>query len=1491
MPPYANDPYLWAIVCTILSYTYPTLGGFSCLNDPCVNGVCIDDLNTSYSCYCIDGYTGIHCQTNWDECWSNPCQNGGICHDGIATFNCSCSPGFAGEFCEEDYNECESNPCLNNSTCVDITNGYRCSCAIGYSGINCEIDVAVCNSTNETRCGNGGVCVEGPGLSFTCRCQSGWEGFLCEVEVDECISAPCQNGAICVNLIDDYACACLFGFTGKNCEEMILRCEDNPCQNGALCLREDDHDVCYCVPDYHGNRCQFQYDECQLQSRCKNGGTCIDGVDSFSCSCPPNLTGFYCECLIIEENQLDCTYVMTTIPHEMLSTTEDFKIVTLTPKITQTEIASTFLPTSTATSSLPLVDTTLDFTTATTAYTSEGDFLTDTSSVKTFTELISTTPEAITSTIYSALTITASTSFTTVISTETPTEPQTIERTTLNITPTWTTFLSQEPTSFIPIEETETTFLAETSTTFESNVTDCTQLNCQNGGSCIYTPRGYKCICPYDTEGFFCELQLGIKNAAFGGDSYLTHRLLNASSTDIEFTTKTLSLNGLVFYSNMDSTYMTLFLERGHLKFIFSCGYQTMLLSELGHTVNDGYDMHLKARLEYSKDLNRCTAVVVINDTLTMSGNQTAIINKLTKPLSILHIGGLPQEKIKEHLPSSGFMGCVSNLKIFGKKVDIFKEAEDGFKISECESLTCLSNPCNNEGTCVEDEKEWHCSCKNGYDIYYCISNLNSISYSYVGKYCENSVCDNNPCMYGATCHPFAGNGYICLCPFGKHGHFCEHELETSEPYFSSSINGYSSYAAYPIPTGGISNHMELKFRFMPNTMDQISILMFIGQIGQHDAMSDHVAVSFVKGYIMLTWNLGSGPRRIFTSKPLINGKSSYLLQIGRLGRRAWLSVDNVENVTGRSPGNLVQLDVAPVLYLGGHNSPNFSTLPHDLPLHSGFSGCIYDVELKSGNLIIPLQTSRQVTGRAVGQCGTNECHEKLCRNNGACLHHGGTFTCLCQDGWYGPLCSSKYNSCDHQKNNCSVGSTCVPLLTGYECDCPVEKSGKYCEKEEKLSDVSFLGTRSFLLLRQINFEVSKLTIELEIRPLGGRGLILFTGSGERSFLSLSLHSGLLELRVLAAKRRFGGGEIINIRSSKLLAMGTWHKIKMGIFGNRVYLSVDSVINTALLTTGDVVGISGQDLFLGGLPDLSELPLLATTSLPISFTGCLRRFAINSNHIPLTKKHIQNGRNIADCDGTPCGGDACENGGTCWMDSNLNPHCSCPEPFVGEKCEYLPSCQEKLCQNKGRCIGTKCFCLMGYTGAFCEIGLKVSTPNFSGHSHLILKRFANEKKRDLSKFKIAFLSLNFSTADEEGLILWSTKNGEFVGIGLEKGFLKLVYSNGDLNSTVTLVPGRSHLADGVWHNLEISFDSNLTMRFDRKLLHTNKRKRIISIHVSNDVFYLGGVPDEDSLRNTTLKFFKQNFVGCIQAVTFNREKSITDFSVYEGENVNSCNIF
>lgn len=60
---------------------------------------------------------------------------------------------------------------------------------------------------------------------------------------------------------------------------------------------------------------------------------------------------------------------------------------------------------------------------------------------------------------------------------------------------------------------------------------------------------------------------------------------------------KTLADTGIILYAHMSaSVFMALYLLQGFLKFQFSCGMQNMLFSELKHSINTGYEMHITAR-------------------------------------------------------------------------------------------------------------------------------------------------------------------------------------------------------------------------------------------------------------------------------------------------------------------------------------------------------------------------------------------------------------------------------------------------------------------------------------------------------------------------------------------------------------------------------------------------------------------------------------------------------------------------------------------------------------------------------------------------------------------------------------------------------------------------------------------------------------------------------------------------------------------------------
>lgn len=247
------------------------------------------------------------------------------------------------------------------------------------------------------------------------------------------------------------------------------------------------------------------------------------------------------------------------------------------------------------------------------------------------------------------------------------------------------------------------------------------------------------------------------------------------------------------------------------------------------------------------------------------------------------------------------------------------------------------------------------------------------------------------------------------------------------------------------------------------------------------------------------------------------------------------------------------------------------------------------------------------------------------------------------------------------------------------------------------------------------------------------------------------------------------------LRSSRILLKAAWHKIKFGIFGRKIYLVVDDKINSGLLTTEPLIRLSKDDIFIGGLPDLSHLPFLAAPVLPVPFKGCLRHLSIDKSLVTLSNATIKESRNLIECDGTPCDGEACFNGGTCWLDSFMKPHCSCVTPFYGEKCEILPECSDEMCQNVGKCLNNRCVCQLGWSGNFCERKVKVKLPAFNGKSYMMIKEKLGEKQ-EFKRVNLGNIKMNFSTTNMNGLMLWSVKVRHKFSFNVRWGHGKSLFS-------------------------------------------------------------------------------------------------------------------
>ncbi len=139
-----------------------------------------------------------------DDCSPNPC-NGGTCtDDGANAFTCDCSgTGLEGDTCDMDIDACVNNPCDSvNGTCtdlpapaLDVEDGRTCGCNEGFAlnsdGVTCDpIPDEEIDACENNPCDDNAICtdiIDGPDdeSGRTCACDDGFEGSGEPGECDE----------------------------------------------------------------------------------------------------------------------------------------------------------------------------------------------------------------------------------------------------------------------------------------------------------------------------------------------------------------------------------------------------------------------------------------------------------------------------------------------------------------------------------------------------------------------------------------------------------------------------------------------------------------------------------------------------------------------------------------------------------------------------------------------------------------------------------------------------------------------------------------------------------------------------------------------------------------------------------------------------------------------------------------------------------------------------------------------------------------------------------------------------------------------------------------------------------------------------------------------------------------------------------------------------------------------------------------------------------
>uniref|UniRef100_A0AAQ5Z5T4 Protein eyes shut homolog n=1 Tax=Amphiprion ocellaris TaxID=80972 RepID=A0AAQ5Z5T4_AMPOC len=1551
-----------------------TPGGFECVCRPGYSGkmLCIFGMNG------ITCYLWPRCEVNIDECSSNPCQNSGGCIDAPNRFHCLCPDGFAGLHCETNIDECI--PCLNGGSCVDLIDKYACFCQEGYTGKTCEIDVDVCKGNdvfNVSLCFNGATCFDGEGSNFTCSCPPGFMGDFCEVDANECCSAPCHNGAVCQDLINSYVCHCRSGWTGLHCEDDINECLPQPCNQG-ICIQNDPGYgyTCFCRPGFVGRNCEHNYDDCLLNP-CPEAFSCVDGINKVSCL-PPVTDSMH----RLQSVSLLCTlypisafcilfFLDSSYLHYFGNSYLEFRGIDLS---TLNNITVRF-QTTVAEGTLLYVD----------QGPANGDFF--------FMKLFIL--DGILQYAFCCNEEEDVTRMTTLIHVDdgavylvnirqrvTPCEAELtlsghekIKSTASNywlghmIQRTNHIFTGGLPLHYFPNQRAkpfhnytgcieiieinnlrsfytsdaiagsnidQCSLTTQSATSDTANTTTlaaptqtpkhplhepqvCRDDLCRNGGTChqLQLPEGAlpSCHCPLHFTGTFCEKDTTVYIPLFDGTSYLelqplafllqpsgdsNNRPATVKDTTVflYLTVKTRSTQGTILYTqeqNFGDQFLHVFLQDGCPVAKLGCGGSRVLNAATNQNINNNRwtPITIRYNLPVGKQGGSCMIEVAADNGTAQHLEDLVSHPVLEGTFGPVFLGDVSSHWEMHDGSAKGerrFIGCIRELQVNSKEIYLVGEAVRGRNIKNCDPPVCQHLPCRNGGTCVSDAEDWFCECPP----------------LYTGRLCQLTACERNPCSHGATCIPKSPLEAVCLCPYGRQGLLCDQPINITRARFSGSDEfGYTSFVAYSsIPSLGFFYEFKLKFT-LTNTSSAAkdNLMLFAGHKRQGNDGDDFLVLGLRRGRVVHKFNLGSGIATIVSDR-LNQQINIHTVTFGRYKKTGWLKVDGQRNRTGLSPGPLMGLNVFNQLFVGGYNEYSPELLPLGSRFRHGFQGCIFDVQFRTRRdrkfQILGQPAGHPVFGRSVGQCGVSPCVHVQCKNGGTCVDSGSSVYCQCPFGWKGALCSETVSVCDVEHSPpplCAHGSTCIPLPNGYTCQCPLGTAGVYCEKAVAISDPFFSTNQSSWMSFPPMSIRHRTVVQLQFQPLSPDGILVYAAqhlsARAGDFFCLSLTSGFVHLRY-----NLGDGTHILQSIEKVDLRGsTWHTVKAGRTGHQGFLSLDNKEVRENATEGMTTLDVATDIFVGGVSTLSFVSTDATEGEPMSFTGGLRELILNGEELELTEMGAVSGANVGDWDGTACGYKVCQNGGRCRPTGSDSFTCICPPLWTGSVCNQSINCVNNNCRHGSLCAPSNitsysCMCPIGWGGMYCDKQIPTDILGFVGNSYVKYL----DPRYNTRNLKHTQVSFSFRTNSNDSLIMWMGKaeheDDDYLAVGLERSHLKIAVNLGERLSLPLTVRNLT-LCCNKWHNVSISLNSTVVQAFlnSKRILFedVDPFERYVALNYGGQ-FYFGGLELYRNVSVVTSGLFSKSFEGSLRNVcVFGDTKPVQflenseGFNIYEGD--------
>ncbi|XP_061546314.1 protein eyes shut homolog isoform X4 [Phycodurus eques] len=1496
----------------------------SSLQQPCANGGhCVLNNGNSYTCICRPGWSGYNCRTNVNDCVQHWCQNGATCVDEIDGYSCLCPIGFSGSFCEEDIDYCVDHGCSEHGVCVDQQLNFTCRCTLGFEGALCEKETNECNTFP---CANGATCEDHVG-DYKCHCSPGFEGRRCDENANDCWSQPCLNGGSCMDLINDYICHCPLGFKGKDCSIDIDLCAFGMCTEQTLICTEtkDGQNVsCICERGFGGSLCEVNLNECESKP-CQNNGVCVDGTDLYHCICSEGFEGSNCEI-----NHDECIHGYCTNNSTCIDLVADYECICALGFVGKNCSVSLSACTDD-------VDYCKNGGTCFHDLTRELQCICPPGSTGRYCELNINGCEG---------------------------KPCGVLSVCKNTLSSYICFCAPG-------------FIGDNC---EIQVNECLSHPCRNGGSCIDGVTSFSCLCPVGFRGTRCELHIDecasspCKNGATCIDqpgNYFCQCLAPFKGPNCDLLPCEASNpceNGAFCLEELDEDHYPLGCRcrcrRGFTGPRCEINADECISSPcvngFCYDVVDGFYCLCSpgyAGLRCEKDIDDCM-------------NNLCSSNSICKDLHLSYEcvchsgweGEYCQQEIDECLSQpcknnatctelNGYNGllcnqpydpcdplhnpCLHNSTCLTRSDGMaFCECPAGFEGRLCETDTneCSSNPCRDNGDCLDQVNAYSCVCKMGFSGLHCEQDINECSSQpclnggtcqdrvnnfhcscptgYFGTLCDlgGNECQVSPCLQEGTCIKKPG-GFECVCRAGYSGAWCEVNIDEciSKPCQNDGrcIDEADRYHCV-CPDGFFGPECET------NIDECLSAPCFQGSC--HDGISSYTCLCEV----------GWSGTRCETSiddcatNPCLNGGScedlideyACFCQDGYTGKACEYEIDACKEFAQFCSNG------ATCIHAEGLN--------FTCSCPAGFMGDLCEVEVNECGSS-PCHNSaicQDLINRYICHCGSgwtglhceddiNECLPQPC-NQGICVQSdpGYGYTCFCRPGFVGRNCEHNYDDC--LLNPCPEAYSCVDGINKVTClppatdavpletalknitrgftprvKTPTLRPSPRAEQSTDSKYAQYFGN-SYLEFGWIDLStINNITVRFQTQA--DQGTIIYVGQGpaKRNFIVMELFvmDGMLQYVFSCNKEDDvawintqihvddGNVHIVNIRQHLApceaeIALSGHERIKSAASNYRL---------------GHMIQRTNH-IFTGGLP---QQYLAIQRAKPFyNFTGCIEIIEFNQVRGLYTSDAITS-----------------SNIGACSVNTT-------PSPAQAPKHSQHETCGDGVCLNGGTCHelqqpgkeAPSCLCPLHFTGTFCEKDSKVYIPSFDGTSYLELEPLITVlQSSDTSthvKDTTVILHLTLKTRSTQGTILYTQDqkfSGTFLHVFLQDG--SPVAELGCGSEHVLNVATSQTINNNEWMSMTIRYKLHSGEQAGSCMIEiavdngpAQRLQESVQLPMSEGTFgpiFLGVASSQWELHEGLAKVARR-FIGCIRQLQVNSKEILLVGEAVRGRNIKNC---